>query len=419
MVEKITLDNGVRIVCEHIPHVRSASIGFWFGVGSRHESAQINGVSHFMEHMLFKGTDSRTAIQIAEETDQLGGGLNAFTTKECTCFYGRVLDTNLRQTVDLLADMLFHSKFCESDIEAERSVIGEEIDMYEDSPEDLVSEELLERVFPDSTLALPILGTKASLKNITRETLLAYKETHYVPERLVIALSGSYAADDPTHIKDIFAQMVRRPALTAECAAYVPAFTVRKKEIEQNHLCLLLPGLSSVSEDRYAAQLLLNILGGGMSSRLFQTVREKHGLCYSIYSFGASYSDLGALGIYTALSHETEENALALILDILHDLRTNGVTTAERDRACQQVKSSILMSLESTSSRMNSLGRSELYRGYIPSPDETIARYDSVTRDHIHALATQLIDLDQLSFSAVGQVQEETQYRDWLTNRDR
>jgi len=414
MVGKITLDNGVRIVCEHIPHVRSASIGFWFGVGSRHESAQINGASHFMEHMFFKGTDSRTAIQIAEETDQLGGGLNAFTTKECTCFYGRVLDSDLRQTVDLLADMLFHSKFCESDIEAERSVINEEIDMYEDSPEDLVSEELLERVFPASTLAFPILGTKASLKNINREALLAYKEAHYVPERLVIALSGNFSADDLTHIKDIFGSMAQRPVLTADAASYVPAFTVRKKEIEQNHLCLLLPGLSSVSEDRYAAQLLLNILGGGMSSRLFQTVREKHGLCYSIYSFGASYSDLGALGIYTALSHETEENALALILDTLRDLRTNGVTAAERDRACQQVKSSILMSLESTSSRMNSLGRSELYRSHIPTPEETISRYDSVTLEGIHTLAGRLLDFDQLSFSAVGQVRDMAQYQDLL-----
>jgi len=415
MVEKITLDNGVRIVCEHIPHVRSASIGFWFGVGSRHENAQINGASHFMEHMFFKGTTSRTAIQIAEETDQLGGGLNAFTTKECTCFYGRVLDSDLRQTVDLLADMLFHSKFCESDIEAERSVINEEIDMYEDSPEDLVSEELLERVFPDSTLSLPILGTKTSLKNINREALLAYKEAHYVPERLVIALSGNFSTDDLTHIKDIFGAMARQPVLAADSATYVPAFTVRKKEIEQNHLCLLLPGLSSVSEDRYTAQLLLNILGGGMSSRLFQTVREKHGLCYSIYSFGASYRDLGALGIYTALSHETEEKALALILDILRDLRTNGVTQAERDRACQQVKSAILMSLESTSSRMNSLGRSELYRSQIPTPEETIARYDSVSVEGIYTLAQRFLDFDQLSFSAVGQVRDIAQYRDLLS----
>jgi len=414
MVEKITLDNGVRMVFEHIPHVRSVSLGFWFGVGSRHENAEVNGASHFMEHMLFKGTQNRTAAQIAEEMDQLGGGLNAFTTKECTCFYGRVLDSNLRQTTDLLADMLFCSQFSERDIEAERSVISEEIDMYEDSPEDLVSEELLERVFPDSTLALPILGTKKSLKNLSRESLLAYKDTHYAPHRLVIALSGNFSAEDLSHIKNTFSGMETRPVLEVSSAAYVPAFTVRKKEIEQNHLCLLLPGLSIASEERYAAQLLLNIFGGGMSSRLFQTVREQHGLCYSVYSFGASYQDLGALGIYTALSHETEDKALALILDILRDLRDNGITASERDRACQQVKSSILMSLESTSSRMNSLGRSELYRGHIPSPEETIARYDSVTLDHIHSLAGRLLDLSKLSFSAVGQVREVEWYRGLL-----
>jgi len=415
MVEKNTLPNGVRLVYEHIPHVRSVSMGLWFGVGSRHESAEINGASHFMEHMFFKGTENRSAAEIAQEMDQLGGGVNAFTTKECTCFYGRVLDSNLRQMTDLLADMLFHSKFCETDIDAERAVVYEEIDMYEDAPEDLVSEVLLEEVFPSSTLSMPILGTKESLKNLSREALLAYKDTHYAPDRLVIALSGSFTEVDLAHIKQTFSALAPRPGMETASAVYVPAFTQRRKEIEQNHLCLLLPGLSSTSDERYAAQLLYNILGGGMSSRLFQTVREKHGLCYSVYSFGATYRDVGALGIYTALSRETEGKALGLILDILRDLRDHGVTSAERDRAVSQVKSSILMSLESTSSRMNSLGRSELYRGYIPSPDETIARYDGVTREDIHALAVRLIDLGQLSFSAVGQVHEETQYRDWLT----
>jgi len=310
--------------------------------------------------------------------------------------------------------MLFHSSFAERDIEAERSVISEEIDMYEDSPEDLVSEELLEQVFPGSTLSLPILGTKNSLRNLSRDSLLAYKDAHYAPERLVIAVSGNFSAEDLTHIKNTFSGMERRPVFEAQSAAYMPAFTVRKKEIEQNHLCLLLPGLSVTSEDRYAGQLLLSILGGGMSSRLFQTVREQHGLCYSVYSFGASYQDLGALGIYAALSHETEDKALALILDILRDLRDQGVTPSERDRACQQVKSSILMSLESTSSRMNSLGRSELYRGHITPPDETIARYDAVTATDIHKLAEQLLDLSQLSFSAVGQVREVEGYRELL-----
>jgi len=230
----------------------------------------------------------------------------------------------------------------------------------------------------------------------------------------VIAISGNFSSEDLAHIKDTFSEMARRPILEAGSAVYVPAFTARKKEIEQNHLCLLLPGLSITSEDRYAGQLLLSILGGGMSSRLFQTVREQHGLCYSVYSFGASYQDLGALGIYTALSHETEDKALALILDILRDLRDNGVTLSERDRACQQVKSSILMSLESTSSRMNSLGRSELYRGYIPTPEETIARYDAVNAADIHTLAARLLDPSQLSFSAVGQVRDVAWYRELL-----
>jgi len=414
MVEKITLQNGVRIVHERIPHVRSVSFGLWIGVGARYETAETNGASHFVEHLLFKGTKTRTAMDIAEETDLLGGQINAFTTKECTCYYGRTLDTNLRRMVDLLADMFFHATCSDKDIDAERSVISEEIDMYEDSPEDLVSEELLERVFPGSSLSLPILGTRESLGGLTRDALLAYKDAHYIPARLVVALSGNFTEDDLRYIREVFEPMTQKPARTPEPAVYVPAFTRKKKEIEQNHLCLLLPGLSNLSGDRYAAQLFSSILGGGMSSRLFQIVREEHGLCYSIYSFGASYRDVGAFGVYTALNQETEQKALALILGILRDLQDGGVTDAELHRAREQVKNSVLMSLESTSSRMHSLGRHELYRGHIPTPEEIIQNYDAVTRDDVLDIARRIIDLEQLSFSAVGQVQDEAQYRAWL-----
>ncbi|MCL2568763.1 MAG: insulinase family protein [Oscillospiraceae bacterium] len=415
MIQKITLPNGLRLVYEHIPHVRSVSLGLWLGVGSRFETAAESGASHFIEHLLFKGTATRSATELAEEMDQLGGQINAFTTKECTCFYGRVLDQNLRRTVDLLADIFLRSRFSDADIEAEQKIISEEIDMYEDSPEDLVSDVLIDSVFAPNALSMPVLGTKASLAGLTRDSLLTYKSAHYTPGRLVIAISGNFTEADLDYIRTIFAAMPPGSATSPEAAIYTPGLVLRKKSIEQNHLCLLLPGLATDSEDRYAGQLLNNILGGGISSRLFQTVREQHGLCYNVYSFGVSFQELGLLGVYAALGSETEEKALGLILAILRDLRDKGVTPGELDRARDQVKSNILMSLESTSARMNTLGKNELTRGHIPTPEETITRYDAVTLDSIRTLAERLIDFNRLSFSAVGEVADEAKYRKLLS----
>ncbi|MCL2842058.1 MAG: insulinase family protein [Oscillospiraceae bacterium] len=414
MVKKITLPNGARLVCEHIPHVRSVSFGLWLGVGSRYESALENGASHMIEHLLFKGTKTRSAAQIAEEMDQLGGQMNAFTTKECTCFYGRVLDTNLRQAVDLLADMLLCSRFDDKDITAERSVIGEEIDMYFDAPDDLVSDQLVEAVFADSGLGRPILGTKETLAGLDRGRLQAFQAAHYTPERLVIALSGHFQDADLAYIQEIFAHMSPGAPTTPEPGVYQPACTITEKPIEQNHLCLMFPGLSMHSEARYAGQIFSSILGGGISSRLFQTVREEHGLCYSVYTFGMSFREQGLLGLYTALGAETEGQALGLIMEILQDIHQNGVTPGELERAREQAKSNILMSLESTSARMNSLGKNELLRGYVPTPEEIICSYDTVTAADVLAVARQVIDFERLSFSAVGQVADEGQYRRWL-----
>ena len=414
MIETITLENGVRIFFEHIPHVRSVSFGLWFSVGSRFETSRENGASHFIEHMLFKGTQTKTAAEIAAQMDEVGGQMNAFTTKEATCFYGRVLDQNLRKSVDLLADMLFHSRFLTEDIDAERQIIFEEIDMYEDSPDDLVSELLLEAVFPNTALGRPILGTKESLSGFDRDLLLAYKNAHFTGNRLVVALSGNFTPSDITHISETFAALPAGKEPTGETVAFTPAFVLREKDIEQNHLCLLLPGLHYNHESRYTAQLLSNILGGGMSSRLFQELREDLGLCYSIYSFGASYHDAGAFGVYLALNHENEEKALRKILEILGDLKKKGVTEEELARANSQVKTSVLLSLESTSARMNRMGRNALHRGTIPTAEEILARYDAVTPDDIANFANALFDFEQLSFSAVGKTSTAEQYRSWL-----
>jgi len=413
MHKKITLANGVRLVYEHIPYVRTVSFGLWIGVGSRYESERENGAAHMIEHLLFKGTPSHTAAQIAEKMDHLGGHMNAFTTKECTCLYGRVLDTNLRQAAQLLSDILLHSKFDEQDIIAERSVIGEEIDMYADSPDDLASDQLIEAVFQGSSLGRPILGTKESLSTLDRTELLSFHEKHYTPGRLVVTISGNFHESDLDYIQTLFAKMSPGESENLTDAVYAPSFILTKKTIEQNHLCLLFPGLPLSHSRRYEGQLLSSILGGGMSSRLFQTVREQHGLCYSIYSFGTSYQDQGLFGIYTALGRETEEKALQLIMDVLQDLHDNGVTESELERARTQATSNVLMGLESTSTRMTSLGRGELLRGKILTPEETIANYNAVTSDDVLAMARQLINFEKLSFSAVGHAASEEQYRTW------
>ncbi|MGE4483823.1 MAG: M16 family metallopeptidase [Oscillospiraceae bacterium] len=412
MYEKITLKNGVRILFENIPYVRSVSVGIWVGTGSRFESAAENGASHFIEHMVFKGTETRTAAETAEIMDSIGGQINAFTTKECTCFYGRVLDTHLDRLTDILSDMFFNSRFDEADINNERGVIFEEIDMYEDAPEDLVTERLFTAAYKGFSLARPILGKKATLSKLGSKELREYMRRHYCPSSVVVAVSGSFRSEDIDCIASRFEAMPIFGENRLKSAAYTPAFIVKKKSIEQNHLCLGFPGLSVTDNRRYAMQLLSGILGGGMSSRLFQSVREKRGLCYSVYSFGSSYIDTGLFAIYTALGRDTEREALSVIREEVERFKSDGITASELDRAREQAKANVLMSLESTSARMNRLGKSELYLGKVPDPDEIIKAYDAVTADNIAALAQYCLDFEKVAFSAVGRVDTVDMYRD-------
>lgn len=413
MYEKITLPNGVRILYENIPYVRSVAAGIWVGTGSRYENAEMNGASHFIEHMVFKGTNTRSAADIAELMDEIGGQINAFTTKECTCFYGRVLDLHLPRLADILCDMFFNSKFDNEDTKNEFGVICEEIDMYEDSPDDLVVERLLSAVY-NEPLAMPILGTKESISTFTGDSLKEYKRTHYSPDRIVITVSGSFRQSDIDYFKDRFSAM---PILKADNfipAVYSPVFISKAKDIEQNHLFLGFESNDITSDERYGMQLLSSILGGGMSSRLFQSVREKYGLCYSIYTFSSSYIDSGIFGIYTALGNDTEEQALKLIVDEIHRLLHDGVTEAELSRAREQMKANVLMSLESTASRMTQLGKNELYLNRVPDSKEVIAAYDSVTADTIAALSQKYLTTDKMSFSAVGKVKKGEEYFNFI-----
>ncbi|MEG2000841.1 MAG: pitrilysin family protein [Evtepia sp.] len=404
MYQKITLPNGVRILSESVPNVRSAAIGIWIGGGSRQERASESGASHFIEHMLFKGTQTRTAVDIARETDAIGGQINAFTTKECTCFYARVLDTHLSQALDILFDMLYHSRFDESDVEMERGVISEEIGMYQDTPDDLCAERLFASVFKGSALSRPILGRTSTLSKFTGESLNRYRALHYHAQNTVISIAGSFDASLIEEVSARFSVLTNPPAIHVSPANYTPAITVKKKAIEQNHLTLAFPGLSFRSPERFSLQLLSSILGGGMSSRLFQELREKRGLCYSVYSYGAGHADTGLFAVYAALNRDMEAQALETICTVIRQFAKDGPTKEELERAREQSKSNVLMGLESTQSRMSHMGRSELFMGVSLSPDDIIDAYDAVTLEEVCALSRRIFRFEDASLSAVGRV---------------
>lgn len=411
MYEKITLPNGARVVFERMEGVRSVSLGIWVGAGSRFERAEEGGSAHFIEHMLFKGTETRTAAQLAEEADALGGQLNAYTTRDNTCFYTRVLDTHLPRAAEVLADMFFRSRFDEADVENEKGVIGEEIDMYEDTPEDVAAENLLAGCFPGA-LGRPVLGTEETLAGLSGRSLRAFMERTYTAPRIAVALAGSFTDADVDAVARIFAQMPPAERGEPERSAYAPCLTLREKAVEQNQLVLGFPGLETASEERFAMQLFSNILGGSSSSRLFQTVREKHGLCYSIYSFTAGYQDTGLFAVALAANRQSEHRALGLTIDELRRIRDEGVTAAELGRAREQVTASILMSLESSASRMNRLGYGELFLpGGALTPDELIERYEAVTLADVRSLAQRTLDFRRASLSAVGRVADGEEYR--------
>lgn len=411
MYDIITLPNGVRILTQSVPAVRTAAIGIFVGTGSRHESAAENGAAHFLEHMAFKSTEHRTTDQLAQQIDAVGGQVNAYTTKESTCFYARCLDTHLTQVIDLLCDMLFHTAFLPEEVDTERGVILEEIGMYKDTPEDLVAERLSAAVYKGTALARPILGTKKTLDTMSGDWLRSYRRTHYRPDRIVVSLAGSFSAAAVEELKSRFSSLSGAPTPAVKPVSYQRAITVRRKAIEQNHLILAFPSLSYLDKGRHAMHLLSSILGGGVSSRLFQEVREKRGLCYTVYSYIADHEDTGLLGLYTALSPDTEAEALSTLCRVAADLAEHGPKQEELDRAREQAKSNILMSLESTQARMSHMGTAMLLRGKVATTDQVIEAYDAVTTEKVQTLAQQVFDFGRASLSAVGKVGSAEDYR--------
>ncbi|KGG80856.1 zinc protease [Caloranaerobacter azorensis H53214] len=407
MFNKIVLENGLRIVTENIPYVKSVSIGIWIETGSRFENQSNNGISHFIEHMLFKGTENRTAKQIAESIDSVGGQLNAFTSKEFTCFYAKVLDEHLPLAVDVLADMIFNSKFNEEDIIKEKNVVFEEINMYEDSPEDLVHDLICQTMFDGHPLAYPILGSSSILEKINRKNVLDYYKQYYTPNNTVISIAGNFDTDKTIEL--IYKYFSNWIPVKKEKDEQCPPMFYRRimgktKNTEQLHLCLGMKGVPQGTNEMYHLMVLNNIFGGSMSSRLFQKIREERGLAYSIYSYPSSYKDTGMFTIYVGLNPNYVSTVLQLITEEIDKIKNGGMTSDEIYKSKEQLKGNYILGLESTSSRMSSMGKSELLHGKIYRPKEILEMIDSVQREDVENIAKEVLDFNRLNISFVGDI---------------
>lgn len=404
MYDEFTLSNGLRVIAEKIPHFRSVSVGLWIGTGSMLETRGENGLSHFIEHMLFKGTQQRSAMQIAEEMDAIGGQVNAFTSKECTCYYAKVIDEHFEKALDLLSDMLLHASFNPQDLEKERSVILEEIAMTEDTPEDLVYELLSEAYFGDHALARPILGPAEVIRSVTREQILAFHRRHYRPDNTVLAVAGGYELDQLRELAERYLGAWAAPAQAqkaepfAGCAQQV---RIKRKDIEQVHVCLGYEGIATGADEAYPMAVFNNIFGGGMSSRLFQKIREEMGAAYSVYSYPTSYPDCGVYAIYAGTSIQQAQQVVDEIRRQVDRFLADGFTDREFTQARDQLKGGYILGLESTSSRMSALGRSKLLLGYANEIDEVIRRIERVTPQDVMSVARRILE-SPFAAAAVG-----------------
>lgn len=414
MFQRKVLDNGIRIIAEKIDSIRSVSFGVWIGTGSRNEASKVNGISHFIEHMMFKGTENYTSREIAQRIENIGGQLNAFTSKESTCYYTRTLDSHLEIAMDTLSDMMLRSVFTEQEIQKERGVVIEEINMYEDSPEELVHDLFQMKVWGDNPLAAPILGTADILNNLGQKEIKEYISARYVPENVVIAVAGNFEYEDLYQkIEKYFGTWKKdsRKDEPEQKAIFHPGITVKRKEVEQVHMCVGVPGLALGDRFIYPLIVVNTVLGGGMSSRLFQSIREERGLAYSVYSYLSHYTDAGLLAIYAGMNANQLQEANKVILEEIKLMKEQKLTEDEILKTKEQLKGSYMLGLESTSSRMNSLGKSELLTGKVRTPDEVLKELDAITKEDVDAVIDQVFDLDKVCISVVGKNVEENQIK--------
>jgi predicted Zn-dependent peptidase len=404
LVTREVLPSGLRLVTERMPHVRSITVGVWLARGSRHEEAPQSGIAHFVEHMLFKGTATRSAEDIAQAIDSIGGQLDAFTAKEYASYYIKVLDEHLPIAIDLLSDMITRPAFSAADVEKEQSVILEEIKMVEDTPDDLVHEIFTQHAWGGHPLGRPILGTPETVSSFSERVLSEYFTGAYVAPNVIIAAAGNLDhARLGAMIESAFQAMPRVGVPSVDSPpTMVPGAVTRHKDLEQSHVCIGAPGHEQRHEDRYVSYILNTILGGSMSSRLFQNGRERRGLAYSVYSGQSSYRDTGLFSIYAGCAANKVSEVISVVLDELRVIRRDLVSDDELTRAKDHLKGSLMLSLENTASRMSHLARQEIYFGRHFTLDETLAGIERVTREDILRVAGMLFGNATLVGTVLG-----------------
>lgn len=399
-VEKTTLENGLKVVTEKVESVKSVSVGIWVKTGSRNETAKQAGITHFLEHMLFKGTESRSSYDIAMSMESVGGYLNAFTSSEYTCYYSRCLNTQMDKALDVLSDMVLHPSFPQEEVEKEKKVVIEEMKMYRDSPDDYLFEEFSNKLFEGHPLGRPIIGFEETVSAFTREDLYAYMEERYQPWNLLIAVAGNTDHDRVVDmVSDYFGGLPAKGEDTAgeSLTPYKVSNQRLTKDIEQTHLILGRRGLDYDHDDKYRLLLANTVLGGGMSSRLHQNVREKYGYCYSINTFNQSYQDTGVYGVYVGTDKDYVKHVRKLIEKELVKLQEERIPEQELQEAKSQLKGKLMLSLESMSNRMSRLAKSELYFNRFVTLDELTDNIDGVEANQVQSFAQNFFDKDQFS----------------------
>ncbi|MCQ2914473.1 MAG: insulinase family protein [Alphaproteobacteria bacterium] len=415
MKQITTSSYGLRIISDSIPDLDTVTIGAWVNIGSMYEPEEINGISHLLEHMVFKGTKKRTALQIAEEIENVGGYFNAATSKETTCFYIKVLKEDLPLAVDVLSDVLINSTFEPSEFEREKSVVLQEIKQSIDTPDDIIGDYYAEKAFPNQPLGRPILGTVEKVTAISRETLHNYLKTNYTPERMVVAASGNLNHDELVKLVDkAFSDLKPNNSLIAPIPNYVGGFDYREKDIEQANIIVGFKGVSVLDNEYYTSHVLSTILGGGMSSRLFQEIREKRGLVYSVYSYISSGLNIGQFCVYAGTGEEETKELLPVLCDELLKVQEN-ITEKELTRAKSQLKAGILMALEHTSSRCEQDASQMLMFNRLITKEEIIEKINSVNIDRLQKLARQIFT-SKPTIAALGPIKNVMSY-DELCNR--
>lgn len=404
------LSNGITVITEVLPYLKSSSIGVWIKAGSANEDSDNNGIAHIIEHMLFKGTQSRTAKQLADEMAMIGGNINAFTSKECTSYYATTLSEHLPMAIDIISDMLINSLIDEKALKKEKGVIIEEIDMYEDSPEDLVHEMLQQRIWKNHPLGYMISGTKKVVRRVTREQILEFMDTYYVGENIYISIAGNFNETEVLKLLERSFRPLKAGNVLTRIETGKPNYRKvickRNKDIEQLHCNIAFDSISYLSEERYVLSLLNSILGGSINSRLFQKIRENCGLTYSIYSYGSSYRETGLFHIYAAMNPSQAPVVIRKIYQIINDMKKKGVTDEELSMTKAQIKTELTLANESAKSIMNSNGKSMLGRGRIVTIEEMLNGIDKVERKDVLDFTNRYFDLEAASISLVGNLKD-------------